>query len=1151
MKKLVRLLLLSWLLAGCLGVICQAQTLARAERLSQTGLTGQVAYRSLRQALTEVKNQYKVNILYESRTLDPFSLPESRMRFAGPLESVLTDLLSPFGLSFKRMKTGGYVVTTGAPNTPSPAATLPGKPAEILPAQLLTPISTPKEKSIQGVVQDGSNGQSLPGVSITLKGTQQGTSTDANGRYRIQVPDDNGVLVFSFIGFETREILIGNQADLNVSLTPSNQVLNEVVVVGYGTKRKRDLTGAISSVSSTDLQKVATSNFTSAIEGKVPGVYVTQTSGAPGSASSVRIRGVGTTGANQPLYVIDGVPMTGESTSVPGSSNAIDAMSILNPNDIESIEVLKDAASSAIYGSRGANGVILVTTKRGKEGAAVVSLNASAGSAQLWRKPAFLNAEEFATMANELATNSGIKPNPEWANPKSFGVGTDMVGLIFRNAPVQNYDLSISGGTKTLKARLSLGYNDQTGTMIETYYKRYTARVTADLKASDKLNFGGSLAFASTETKGQNSDPLQGGIFNLAQQFFPTLAQDAPFFGDGVYYTSNGDNPLLKAKAIDNKLFGTRIYGSTFGEIEILKGLKFKTSVGIDANFNRTRSWEGKIQRGFYVHPRATLSEGFDNRFNWLIENTLSYSKQIGDHSFSAVLGQSAQNNRINQIASTGNGFLSEELQVINASDVSLRTTSGTTSNARLASYFGRIDYAFKDKYLISASMRRDGSSNFGPNSKWGYFPAISGGWRISQEAFMAPLTNTVINDLKFRASWGRVGNDAIPAFGYLSTIRTGNSADNYALGTGDQAIIIGSSLVRPGNADLKWETTQQLDIGVDASLFGDKLYLTADYYKKDNIGMLISLPVSLEAGFQNPPTINGGQVRNTGIELLLGYRSKVGDLRYNVSANATTLKNEVISLGVGQPIVGPTLAGSSMVMTYTKVGDPIGYYRGYIVDGIYQTAQEINKTFQPNAIAGDFKYRDVNGDGALTDADKVNLGKPWPTLTYGFNVDLSYKGFDFNILLQGITGSQLYHANKITNYQMKYYNGNGIVNGVKDILNHWTPGSGINNQPGLKYTDANGNYSNASSFFVENGDYMRVRNVVLGYNLSPDLIRKVTHNAVKSLRVYVTAQNLFTFTKYSGFDPEVGSANPLNSGIDTGVYPQPRTLMGGINLVF
>jgi len=1001
---------------------------------------------------------------------------------------------------------------------------------------------------IQGRVTSG-NGEPLPGVTVVVKGTANGATTGADGVYALRLPQASGILVFSFIGFITQEVPLTGQTAIDVILEEDTKALEEVVVIGYGTKQKRDLTGAISSVSANDLQKVPASSFTSAIEGKVPGVHITQTSGAPGGASSVRIRGVGTTGGNQPLYVIDGVPMGGESMSVPGSSYGVDPLSIINPNDIESIEVLKDAASAAIYGSRGANGVILVTTKRGKEGGAVVNFNASVGFAQLWRKPEFLNAEEFATMANELYTNSGLTPNPEWANPASFGEGTNMVDLVFRSAPLQNYDVSVAGGTKNLKARLSLGYNDQVGTMIETYYKRYTGRATVDLKAGDKFSFGGSLAFASTESKGQNSDAMQGGIFNLAQQFFPTLSPDSAFFGDGVYYTKDGDNPILRAQTIDNKLYNTRVYGNIFGEYEIVPALKFRTGLGIDANYNRTYAWQGMVQRGFYIHPQATLSENFDNRFNWLIENTLSYSKTFGGHSIGAVIGQTSQKFKNNYISSTGNGFLNEALRVINASDISLRSTSGSGSNSTLASYFGRIDYTLNDKYLISASLRRDGSSNFGPNNKWGYFPAVSAGWRISEEGFMSSLNN-VISDMKIRGSWGRVGNDAIPAFGYLSTIRSGTASDNYALGE-DQSIVIGSTMVRPGNPDLKWETTEQVDIGVDASFLNSRLYLTADYYKKSTIGMLISLPVSLEAGFQNAPTVNGGRVENRGLELLLGYRNIVNGFDFDISGNVATLTNEVTSLGVGQPIVGPNLGGSSMTMTYTKLGQPIGYFRGYIVDGVYQTDDEVNKTLQPNAIAGDFKYRDVNGDGALTDADKVKLGKPWPDFTYGLNLDFSYKGFDLNLMLQGVAGNQIFRANKITNYQMKYFNGNGIINGVKDILNHWTPGSGINDQPGLKYTDANGNYSNASSFFVEDGDYLRVRNLVLGYTISPEIIRKATANTFKNLRVYVTAQNLFTFTRYSGFDPEIGSANPMSSGIDTGIYPQPRTFSGGVNINF
>jgi TonB-linked SusC/RagA family outer membrane protein len=1009
---------------------------------------------------------------------------------------------------------------------------------------IILPVLSFAQNQVSGTVKDNS-GNPLPNVSVVIKNSQKGTTSDARGNFSISV-NRGQVIVFSFTGFETKEVKISDQTALSVTLSPKANSLNEVVVIGYGTKKKKDLTGSISSVSADELQKVPATSFTSAIEGKVPGVMISQTTGAPGGASTVRIRGITTTGGNQPLYVVDGVPMSNANLGVPGSGYNIDPLSVINPNDIESVEVLKDAASSAIYGTRGANGVILVTTKRGKEGAAVVSLDASVGFAQLWKKPAFLNAEQFAKMANELYINSGLTPNPEWAHPEALGKGTDMVGLIFRNAPRQNYNVSVDGGTRNLKARLSLGYTNQEGTIIETNYERYTGRANIDLKAGAHFHFGGSLAFSVTNSKGLNTDAMQGGIFNLAQQFFPTLSPDSAFYGDPVYYTKDGDNPILRAKSMDNRLNNSRIYGNVYGEYEIIPALKFKTSVGIDANFNRTSMWQGKIHRGFYNHPQATLNENFNNRFFWLIESTLSYSKNFGYHSLSVVAGQTSQQNKDNWLSSVGTDYLNENLQVINGSDVSLRTTTGSASNATLASYFGRIDYSFKDRYLLSMSLRRDGSSNFGENNKWGYFPAVSAGWRLSQESFMKS-TEKIISDLKIRGSWGRVGNDAIPAFGYASTIRSGT--DNYVLGTGDQSIVLGSTLLKPGNPDLKWESTEQLDIGLDATLLNDKIYLTADYFKKNTNGMLISLPVSLEAGFQNVPTVNGGQVQNKGFELLLGYRNDFKNGRFDISGNISTLKNKVLSLGVGQPIAGSTLGGYPV--TYTVMGQPIGYFRGFIIDGIYQTNEEVNKKLQPTAIAGDFKYRDINGDSALTDADQVFLGKPWPDLTYGFNASVSFKGFDLNVLVQGIAGVQIFHRNKISNYEMKYFNGNGIINGVKDILNHWTPGSGVNNIPGLKFTDANGNYSKPSTFFIENGAYTRVRNVVLGYTIPSTALQSTVGNRIRSFRVYFAAQNLLTFTHYSGFDPEVGDTSPTSSGIDTGNYPQPRTFTAGVNITF
>jgi TonB-linked SusC/RagA family outer membrane protein len=996
---------------------------------------------------------------------------------------------------------------------------------------------------VSGKVLDRSNQLTLPGVSIKIKGSNLGAVTDVNGSFRVAAKSTD-TLIFSFIGYQSQQVAINNQAVLKVQLDPESSALNEVVVVGYGTQRRKDLTGAISSIKSEDLAKVATPSFTSAIQGKIPGVYVSQTSGAPGGSSSVRIRGVGTTGGNQPLYVVDGFPISSGSMGTGRSTDKVDGLSVVNPNDIESIEVLKDAASAAIYGSRAANGVILITTKRGKEGQAKVNFNSSAGIAQLWRKPEFLNAEQFATLANELYTNSGMTPNPEWANPASFGAGTNWIDQVFRDAPVQNYDFSASGGTQKLKAAVSLGYLDQDGTMIETKYKRYTGRFTADLTASDKLSFGGSLAYTITQSQGQQNQVMNYGIFNLAQQFYPTLGPDAVINGSSAYYTTQGDNPVLRARSMDNRLKSSRVFGNVFGVYEILPDLKFRTSLGIDNDNNRNTSWEPTAERGHYRNLQAYLSETAATDLTWLIENTLSYNKLINKHNISVVVGQTAQKSDTDWITAVGREFSNEQLQVINGSKTDLREASGTRGDYSLASYLARVNYTFNDRYLLSASIRRDGSSNFGPNSKWGNFPSVSAGWNISEENFMKKAG--FINSLKIRASWGQLGNDAIGAFGYLNTIRSGTASDNYVFGP-NQDLILGASLSRPGNPDLRWETTEQTNIGIDASLFNSSVYLTADYYVKNTKDMLVNLPVSYEAGFTTAPSVNGGAVQNKGIELLLGYRTEVGGLKIDVNGNVSTLTNVVTSLGVGRPINGPTINFTSMSSSYTEVGQPIGYYRGYVVDGIYQTNEEVNKTLQPNAVAGDFRFKDINGDNILSDADKIKLGKPWPDIMYGMNLDLTFKGFDLNVLVQGVAGNEIFHSNKFSIYPMKYFGGTGVVNSSIHVLERWTPGSGKNEIPALKYVDANGNYANASSFYVEKGDYLRVRNIVLGYSLPSTLINKI--NSFKNVRFYVSAQNMFTFTSYSGFDPEVGSTNPIRAGVDDGVYPMPRTFTAGINL--
>jgi TonB-linked SusC/RagA family outer membrane protein len=1014
----------------------------------------------------------------------------------------------------------------------------------ILAPDYLTKVLFPQQIKISGRITD-SDIKPMTGVNVAEKGTINGTISDIEGKFSIIVASANSILVFSSIGYITQEITVGSQTAINVSLAENAIDLEEVVVVGYGTQKKRDLTGAISSIKAENLLKVSTNSFTSAIQGIVPGVFITQTTGAPGGSSSVRIRGVGTTGGNEPLYVIDGFPLGGESMSIGRSTDNINGLSIINPNDIESIEILKDASAAAIYGSRAANGVIIITTKRGKTGRAQTNLKISTGFQQLWRSPKFLNAEEFATMANELYNNSGMTPNPEWADPASFGKGTNWIDQVFRNAPMQNYDFSTRGGTEKLKTAVSLSYIDQQGTLIETDYKRYTGRFSADLEANDKLKFGGSLAFTYTQAKGQQNQSLNLGIFNLAQQFYPTLSPDENVTGSSAYYTTQADNPVLRAKSMDNQLRNSRVFGNFFGEYEIISNLKFKTNLGLDGTNNRNSSWEPKVDRGYYRNLQAYLGETLSQGLTWLIENTLSYSREFGKHKFSTVIGQTAQKSNSNWISATGISFLNEQLRVINGSQVNLRQAGGSNSNYVLASYLGRINYAYKDKYLISASIRRDGSSNFGPNNKWGSFPAVSLGWNISEEGFL--INNKFIDQLKIRGSWGQLGNDAIGAYGYLSTIRVGTTGDNYVLGSNSD-IIIGVDMLRPGNPDLKWETSEQIDIGIDASFLKGKLYLTSDYYIKNTKDMLINLPVSVEAGFRTAPSINAGKVQNKGLEFLLGYRNNFGDLNFDISGNITTLKNEVKSLGVGTPITGPSVSFTGLG-SYTEVGQPIGYFRGYIVDGIYQTNEEVNTSLQPNAVAGDFKFRDINGDNQLTDADKVKLGKPWPDIMYGMNLTLKYKGFDLDMMLQGVAGNEILNACKYGTYPMKYFSGAGVVNASVNILDRWTPGSGRNEIPQLKYVDANGNYANSSSFYVEKGDYMRIRNIVLGYNIPFNIINKM--KVFQNIKVYVSVQNLYTITRYSGFDPEIGSTNPLQEGIDNGIYPVPRTFMAGINVSF
>lgn len=1099
--------------------------IATLHAMATTGLAQSVTLKlrnaTIEEALTALRKQTGHHFVYQDGVLDDkhkLTIELKNISLSHALDKLLENQLLTY-----QIHDGTVVIRPNTVHTP-----------RISPTTLV-------QQAVSGTITNSDRG-GLAGVTVRNQTNNHSTTTQENGSFEI-VANLGDKLQFSLLGYAPHQITISDFSAKHIVLQQEDQQLDEVVIVGYGTQRRRELTGSISSVRSTDLEKVATQSFTSALQGKVPGVSITHNSGAPGGASSVRIRGVGTTGGNQPLYVIDGFPVGSGNMSITGSSDHVDGMAMVNPNDIESIEVLKDAAAASIYGARAANGVILITTKRGKEGITSTDLHAYTGFQELWKRPQFLNAEQFATLANELYENSNMTPNPEWANPSTLGVGTNWIDEVFQTAPVHNIDASIMGGTQKVKSTLSIGYRDQTGTLIETWNKRYTGRTNIDVKATDKLNFGGSMAFSYTYGRGQQNQDFRLGIFNLAQQFYPTLGREDVVTGSSAYYSTQGDNPYLRAKSDENYLRNLRLYGNAFGEWEIIDGLKFKTNLGLDFLSNRTSAWEPKVQRGFYSNPLAILNEMQTQGMNWLIENTLSYNKTFDLHNISAIVGQTAQRNQNNWLNIIARDFKNEGIRVINAGSESQRQGSGTGSEYTLASYLGRINYAYDGKYLFSVSLRRDGSSNFGPANKWGNFPSVSAGWNISDESFFN--NENFVNNLKLRASWGKLGNDAIGAFGYSSTFGLGRVTDNYILGTG-QELAIGASMTRPGNFNLKWETSEQVNFGIDATFLGDRGYLTAEYYIKDTRDMLVSLPVSLEAGFETAPSVNGGHIRNSGFEFLVGYGGG-SQFKYDVSFNMSTLKNEVMSLGAGNPINGPIVGFTTMNSSYTEVGQPIGYFRGYRVEGIYQNDADVVRTFQPNATAGDFKFADIDGNGLLTDGDRVMLGSPWPTLTYGANFDFSYKNFDLNILLNGITGNSIFHASKFTTYPIKYFGGSGVINASAEVLNRWTEENGGNTIPKLRYVDSNGNYNNLSSFYIEDGSYLRLRNLTLGYTLPEGLLTK--SKMIKKTRLYFSAQNLLTFTEYSGFDPEIGSTNPLASGVDSGVYPMPRVFMFGVRL--
>ncbi len=1038
----------------------------------------------------------------------------------------------------------------------------------ILAPEYLTVAPEPQQNTVSGKVTDKS-GAALPGVSIVVKGTTTGTISDSNGNFKLVLPADAQILSFSFVGMTGQDVTIGDQREFTVALAQDAIDLQEVVVVGYGTQKRKDLTGSVAQVKSEDLLKTAVVGFDQALQGKMAGVQVTNNSGEPGGSRSIRIRGVGSiNSSNEPLYIVDGVPY--------GDLNAI------NVNDIERIDVLKDAAAASIYGSRASNGVVLVTTKRGAKGFAV-SFDAFVGVQNVPKTIKLLNGAQFAELANENLVNGGLPANPMWSNPSTVQ-DNDWQAALFQPAAMQNYNLNISGGGDKVTTMFSFGYLDQGGIIIGSDYKRYTARLNTDFNISKRVKAGivlnGAFAQKNNISSGGDMSAINAALYmapttpvtTSTEGLFglnPDGSQDPngdSFYGfEGYvyhtrfanvnYFPQNVNNPVgISDKYLSNINSSQDILASTFLELEVIKGLKVKSTInltygnGFDENSRKAAPDALNLMAQLNTTPTYNQGWSKSNQWNWV--NTIAYARSFGKHNVSAVAGMDALelNSTYVNINTTN---APPDQQSISASDIDTRVTSGYPSDYGLLSYFGRASYDFDGKYLISGTVRRDGSSNFGPENKYGVFGSGSIGWRISQENFMKSIE--FINDLKLRASYGTVGNQNIPPFKYLSTYSTDAGTYQYTLGP-DKSVVSAIYQNNFGDPNIHWEKSTQIDVGFDLLVMKSKLSFTFDYYVKKLDDLLGYFPVPTYTGVYGGTLLkNGFSMENSGIELAANYRESIGQVNFSIGGNFAYLNNKVTKLTDNQgAYVTQSIsltAHDGGAITQTAVGGRIGNFLGYQTAGIAQTDEEAAAAPLGGLFAGDRLYKDMNDDGLINASDKVSLGNGLPKYTFGFDMKVDFKGFDISAFFVGQAGVQIANMLHGAIYDMRYHNSTGIVNVSSDLLNRWTGAGTSNTMPRNNYLAPISN-DWFSDVYIENGSFLRLSNLQIGYSLEPSLLSKA---GISSLRFYVAGQNLLTFTKYTGYDPEVGSPgqNVLSTGADYGRYPLARMISLGLNMKF
>ncbi|MEM1126377.1 MAG: TonB-dependent receptor [Bacteroidota bacterium] len=1055
---------------------------------------------------------------------------------------------------------------------------------------LLPLVAVAQNQSISGTVTDAETGGPLPGVNVFAKGTTAGGATDLDGRYAIQVPASADTLVFSFVGYIAQEVAIQGRTVIDVVMAPDVERLNEVLVVGYGTQQRARISGSISSIDVEKLEEIPITSFEGGIQGQLPGVVVQEPTGEPGATPTIRVRGTGSiTAGNEPLYVIDGFPVARDvdlqgnlfrrrAAFRPPPSNPLAG---LNPGDIQSIEILKDASSAAIYGSRGSNGVVLITTKKGRpDGRATIRYDAYIGTQTVANTPDMMNAQELITYTQDARNNNYLQKfdplNPNSPNfnpnydpttnagrpddgnvliPEAYvnwdGTDTDWLGQIFDSAPVASSNLSVSGGSGSTTYYLSGGYLNQEGIISGSGFERFSGRVNLATNPLNWLTVGVNLSSAFTQQDrlpaGSPYFARPPGIVYSALVHSPVVA---PFNDDGTpnqlnnqsYLgggTTSASNPLAIQDGVEEALDSHRTFGNLYGEAELLPGLRYRAYFGADLldytrSFYRASTLLYRTARQGETYAQSSSSRSF----NWVLENTLSYDREFTDeHAFSGVVGYTAQKEVIDVNDIIAQNFPDDEVRTISGGQV----TDGTSFREEwaLVSFLARANYSFRDRYLLTATIRTDRSSRFGADNQTGVFPSVSAGWRLSEEAFMQ---ETPFNNLLLRASYGVTGNFLIPNYGSIALLTQGN----YILSDGVASGVVPTTL---GNQELTWETTRQFNVGLDVALLQDRFYFTAEFYNSITSDLLLDVNIPAALGFTTALT-NIGEVRNRGFEFSITSRNIVGgDFEWSTDFNISTNTNEVLELGTeGDPILS---AGGAGLRHITRVGDAIGSYYGWVVDGIYQDEQDIANSpadaLAPDPQPGDFKFKDINGDGIINADDRTVTGNYFPDYTFGINNTFSYRGVDLQVFIQGVQGNEILN---LTSRHLK--NGEANFNSYAVFNDRWRspedPGNG--DVPRADRQSAlHGNNNRQSDFQVEDGSYIRLRTLTLGYTLDQGLFQ----GRLQRARVYLTGTNLFTSTDYLGFNPEVSNQSQVSTtpGEDYGAYPLARTWTLGVNLTF